>query len=61
MLDCIAWPGASGSPVYDSDGAVRGVLLSTGRDSSTGLSFARPASIVTAFLREHGISPSMKP
>ncbi len=57
VLDRIAWPGSSGSPVYGADGRVMGMVIERGIERSTGLSFARPASLiveaVTKFRQQH--------
>ena len=50
IVDKIAWPGSSGSPVYTDDANVVGIVLSTGDGDSIGLTFARTAAYVRRFL-----------
>lgn len=50
-VDTNAWQGVSGGPVYLSDGRVIGMMLLRGVSAATGLSYARPAAIIQAFLR----------
>jgi S1-C subfamily serine protease len=57
ILDKWAWPGASGSPVYDSRGVVVGVVLARGLADSIGISFARPSHFLLKFLRDNGVRP----
>lgn len=46
VLDRVAWPGSSGGPVYGANGSVIGMMMERGIDRSTGLAFARPASLI---------------
>jgi len=55
MLDKGTWPGASGSPIYDSTGRVLGIMLARGIDDSTGTAFGLPSHFIIMFLRSHGI------
>ncbi|HEY0380551.1 MAG TPA: serine protease [Pyrinomonadaceae bacterium] len=55
IIDKTAWPGASGSPVYDEKGKVIGLLIERGLNDAAGLSFARPADFILNFLRENNI------
>jgi len=54
-IDKPAWPGASGSPVYDAKGYVIGILIKRGTNDGTGLAFARPIDPVLGFLRTNKI------
>jgi Trypsin-like serine proteases, typically periplasmic, contain C-terminal PDZ domain len=56
LIDKTAWPGASGSPLYTTDGKVIGIIAEQGTDKSAGLAFARPADLVLNLLREHKIA-----
>ncbi len=60
VLDKWAWPGASGSPVYDARGVVIGLVLARGLADSIGISFARPGHFILKFLRDNGISTVAK-
>jgi len=55
VLDQTAWPGASGSPVYVSDGRVIGIMLARGIDEGAGIAVVRPARLIRPIL-ETGIS-----
>jgi hypothetical protein len=55
VLDKGTWPGASGSPVYDDEGAVIGIMLARGLADSIGTSFGRPSHFILKFLRDNGI------
>ncbi len=55
VIDKTAWPGASGSPVYLSDGSVIGIVRETGGGVGAGLTYARPAEWITAFLTANKI------
>ncbi len=51
IVDKNAWPGASGSPIYLSDGkAVIGMLTKTGTGEAAGLSFGTAGERVSAIL-----------
>jgi hypothetical protein len=52
VLDHAALPGFSGSPVYLADGRVVAILVSTGKGEATGISVARPASLLREMLAE---------
>ncbi len=56
IIDKTAWPGASGSPVYTTDGKVIGILIEKGTDNGAGLAFARPTDLAFDLLREQKIS-----
>ncbi|MGH9824016.1 MAG: S1 family peptidase [Blastocatellia bacterium] len=56
VIDRTAWPGASGSPVYLSDGRVIGVILQTGIGLGSGLAYARPSESVLDFLTANHIN-----
>jgi S1-C subfamily serine protease len=63
VLDRIAWPGSSGSPVYGANGLVMGMVIERGIERSTGLSFARPATLiveVVAKFRQQHPTPDAK-
>jgi S1-C subfamily serine protease len=53
MMDQPIWQGASGGPVFISDGTIIGIVLSGGLENATGLSFARPAKVIIDFLNGH--------
>jgi S1-C subfamily serine protease len=50
VLDQTAWPGASGSPVYLSDGRVIGIMLARGIDEGAGIAVVRPARLIRPIL-----------
>ena len=50
IIDQAAWPGASGSPVYLSDGRVVGILLARGAGDGAGTAIVRPAQSLKRFL-----------
>jgi hypothetical protein len=50
IIDQAAWPGASGSPVYLSDGRVVGILLARGAGEGAGTAIVRPAQFLKRFL-----------
>ena len=56
IIDKTAWPGASGSPLYTSDGKVIGIVVEQGTDKSAGLAFARPTDLAFDLLREQKIT-----
>jgi len=53
VIDKNAWPGASGSPVYTSDGKVIGMVVQRGFSDATGLAFARTSVFIQRFLTEN--------
>ena len=55
VIDKSAWPGASGSPIYDGNGNVIGMITETGIDYGAGLAYALPASAILKFLGENKI------
>ena len=55
-IDKSAWPGASGSPVYDAEGRVIGMVTETGLALGAGLTYARPVEVLIDFLREQKIA-----
>jgi len=50
IIDQTAWPGASGSPVYLSDGRVVGILLARGAGEGAGTAVVRPAQFLRRFV-----------
>jgi V8-like Glu-specific endopeptidase len=60
VIDRNAWPGASGSPVYLSDGVVIGVLIKRGINDGSGLAYALTTKAVLDFLRENKIGFQQK-
>lgn len=59
-LDRAAWPGGSGSPVYDSQGKVVGLVSQAGEGAASGISFARASSTIVRFLATHPL-PAPRP
>ena len=55
VIDKAAWPGASGSPLYLSDGAVIGVLIQRGINDGSGLAYARTSELIEAFLSKNTV------
>jgi len=55
VIDKTAWHGASGSPLYVSDGKVIGILIETGIGESSGLALARPGEFIIDFLTKNKI------
>jgi Trypsin-like peptidase domain len=54
LLDKTAWPGASGSPVYISNGNVIGLIIQRGEGAASGLAVACDSQAIGRFLRaEH--------
>jgi len=54
FVDVAAWPGASGSPLYTSDGRVIGIIRAGGlREGEIGLSLARNAALIVDFLSKN--------
>jgi S1-C subfamily serine protease len=56
VLDKGTWPGASGSPIYDADGNVLGILLQRGIADGTGIAIGRPTHFILKFLHDKGIA-----
>jgi S1-C subfamily serine protease len=52
VLDQTAWPGASGSPVYLSDGRVIGIMLARGIAQGSGIAIVRPARWIRPMLEK---------
>ena len=55
VLDTTNWGGASGSPIYDREGRVLGILLMRSSEPSAGLTYGRPADSILTFLSKHKI------
>jgi S1-C subfamily serine protease len=53
VIDKNAWPGASGSPVYESSGKVVGIIVQRGFNDSSGLAFAIPGHAISKFLADN--------
>jgi S1-C subfamily serine protease len=53
IIDKSAWPGASESPLYLSNGKAIGIILAAGRNEGSGLAFARSAATVADFLKQN--------
>ena len=53
IIDKAAWPGASGSLVYLSNGKVIGIIRLRGQNEGVGLAYARSASVIVDFLAKH--------
>ncbi len=52
VIDHSNWPGASGAPVYLSNGKVVGLILKRGFNEASGLAFARSAAFIKSFMAE---------
>jgi hypothetical protein len=55
VIDKSSWPGASGSPIYLSNGKVVGIMIQRGINDAIGLGYAIPAESVMEFLRTNKI------
>jgi S1-C subfamily serine protease len=58
VIDKNAWPGASGSPVYESSGKIVGMIVQRGFNDASGLAFAIPGKVIRKFLDDN---PPAKP
>lgn len=58
VIDKSAWPGASGSMVYLSNGKVIGMIRATGVSLASGLAYARTAAAIVDFLSKHPYAPN---
>jgi S1-C subfamily serine protease len=61
VIDHAAWPGCSGSPVYDADGKVIGMVLLAGEDTASGMSLARSGFQLARFMSEHPLTTNHIP
>lgn len=55
VIDKSSWPGASGSPIYLSNGNVVGIMIQRGINDAIGLGYATTAESVMEFLRTNKI------
>lgn len=55
VIDRQNWPGSSGSPAYDVDGNVVGIVLQRGIGDGVGMAIARPTSRILAFLASKNV------
>jgi V8-like Glu-specific endopeptidase len=53
VIDHSNWPGASGAPVYLSNGKVIGLILRRGINDATGFAFARASKFISDFLSKN--------
>jgi V8-like Glu-specific endopeptidase len=53
LIDKAAWPGSSGSPVYDESGRVLGMIVGAGVGRESGVASAVPSDAIISFLRDH--------
>jgi S1-C subfamily serine protease len=55
VIDKSAWPGASGSPVYDGTGNLVGMITDAGINYGSGLAYALPVGSLLKFLSENKV------
>jgi hypothetical protein len=55
VLDKGAWPGSSGSPVYDANCDVIGMVIARADDRITGIAFADTGVLLQRFLSSHSL------
>src|SRR5205807_1529482 len=53
VVDKNAWPGASGSPVYNAGGKILGIVVQRGFNDATGLAFVRTSAFIDRFLSQN--------
>jgi len=53
VIDRAAWPGGSGSPVFDVQGRVIGILQISGENTASGISFAASGFALAKFMGDH--------
>ena len=53
IIDKSTWPGASGSPIFLSNGKVIGIIQKYGKNEGSGLAYGRSAAIIVEFLSKH--------
>jgi S1-C subfamily serine protease len=53
VIDKNAWPGASGSPVFESGGSIIGMVVQRGFNDASGLAFAIPGHVLKRFLADN--------
>jgi S1-C subfamily serine protease len=56
VIDRAVWPGCSGSPVYDMNGKVVGMILQTGEEMASGMSVARASFSLARFMSNYPLS-----
>jgi hypothetical protein len=56
VMDKGTWPGASGSPIYNAEGNILGIVLQRGTNEGVGMAIARPTSFILKFLDGKGIA-----
>lgn len=56
MVDGAAWPGGSGSPVYDAHARVVGMMIAAGQGAASRISYARSAFAIERFLSAHPLN-----
>ena len=60
VIDMQGFPGVSGSPVYDQDGNVIGIVLKGGKSVGTGLAYAELSAAITDLLGKNRSHPKTK-